>query len=33
MYWIEPKQTHWKEVEAIVWHKTLEMNDRKYFMH
>ncbi len=34
MFWIEPKEkTHWKEVEAIVWHKTLEMSDRKYFMH
>jgi hypothetical protein len=34
MFWIEPKQkTHWKEVEAILWHKTLEINDRKYFMH
>ncbi len=27
------KKTHCKNVEAIVWHTTLEMRDRKYLMH
>ncbi len=33
MFWVEPKQrTQWEMVEAIVWHTTPEMKDKKYLM-
>ncbi len=34
MFWVEPKQrTHWEMVEAIVWHTTPEMRDKKCLMY
>jgi hypothetical protein len=34
MFWIEFKQKiHWEEVEAIVWHTTSHMRDKKYLIH
>ncbi len=34
LFWVEPKQrTYWEMVEAIVWHATLEMRDKKYLMY
>jgi hypothetical protein len=34
LFWEEPKQrTHWEMVEAVVWHTTPEMKDKKYLMY
>jgi hypothetical protein len=34
MFWIELKQKiHWEEVEAIVWHMTSRVKDKKYLIH
>jgi hypothetical protein len=34
LFWVEPKQrTHWEMVEAIAWHITSDMRDKKYLMY